>query len=75
MIAPFATLAFLTVLWIAVFAFAQMFGRSGFRILAALRGDEPASARSVTVTVRMRPTRASTSRRALRAQPQLRAAA
>ena len=75
MIAPFATLTFLIVLWISAFGFAEMFGRSGTRILAALHGEMPASARSVTVTVRMRATRAATSRRALRAQPQLRAAA
>jgi hypothetical protein len=75
MIAPFATLAFLTVLWIAAFASAEILGHSGSRILAALRGEKPASAQSVTVTVRMRPTRASASRPALRAQPQLRAAA
>ena len=74
MIAPFATLAFLAVLWICAFAFVEMFGRSS-RILAALRGEVPASAQTVTVSVRMRPTRVATPRRPLRAQPQLRAAA
>ncbi len=73
MIAPFATLAFLAVLWISALAFAEALGRSGSRILAALRGEAPAQA--VTVTLRMRPTRAAKSRRPLRAQPQLRAAA
>jgi hypothetical protein len=75
MIAPFATLAFLTVLWITAFAFAEMFGRSGSRILAALRAETPSSVPAVTVAVRMRPTRAATPRRPLHAQPQLRAAA
>ena len=74
MIAPFATLAFLTVLWISGFLFAENFGRSGSRILTALRG-EASAAPSTTVTLRMRSTRAATSRRPLRAQPQLRAAA
>ena len=73
MIAPFATLAFLAVLWIFTFAVVETFGRSGSRILAALRGEIPDSARAVTV--RVRPTRAATPRRPLRAQPQLRAAA
>ena len=73
MIAPFATLAFLTVLWISAFVFAEIFGRSGSLILAALRGETPAC--PAAVTVRMRPTRVAKSRRPLRAQPQLRAAA
>ena len=74
MIAPFATLAFLSVLWISFFVFAEMFGRSGSRILSALRGETPVPP-ALSVTVRMRPTRAAKSRRALRGQPQLRAAA
>lgn len=75
MIAPFATLAFLAVLWISAFAFVETLSRSGSRIFFALRGEMPASAQAVTVTVRMRPTRAVTPRRPLRGQPQLRAAA
>jgi hypothetical protein len=75
MIAPFATLAFLVVLWIFAFAILETFARSGSRILAALRGDMPVSGQPRGVTVRMRPTRAATPRRPLRAQPQLRAAA
>ena len=74
MIAPFATLAFLAVMWISAFAFAEMFGRSGRRVLAALRGETPA-APAVTVTVMTRTKRPTTASRPLRAQPQLRAAA
>ena len=73
MIAPFATLAFLTVLWLSAFLFADMFGRSGSRILAALRGEMPSLAQ--VVTVRAWPTRSATYCRPLRARPQLRAAA
>ena len=75
MIAPLATLAFLAILWMSAFAFAETFGRSGSRVLAALRGKTPSSVPAVIVTVRMRATRAATPRRPLRAQPQLRAAA
>jgi len=74
MIAPFATLAFLAVLWISAFAFVETLGRSGSRIFSALGGERPAS-QAVSVTERMRPTRAVTPRRPLRGQPQLRAAA
>ena len=75
MIAPFATLTFLAVLWICAFAFLETFGHTSSRILAALRGKVPASAQTVTVTVRIGTTRVATPRRPLRAQPQLRAAA
>ena len=73
MIAPFATLAFLIVLWLSAFVFADMFGRSGSRILAAFRGDAPTSVQ--VVSVRTRPMRSATHRPPLRARPQLRAAA
>ncbi len=73
MIAPFATLAFLSVMWLSAFVFAEMFGRSGLRILAALRGETRSPIQ--IVSVRARPTRAATYRRPLHARPQLRAAA
>jgi hypothetical protein len=74
MLAPFATLLFLTVLWLALSLVGDMIFGPGSRVLAALRGDTPAVSRSIAVRVRLirAPT---TSRRPMRAQPQLRAAA
>ena len=72
-VAPLATLAFLTILWLSAFLFADMFARTGSRILGALRGESPAAVR--VATVRARPMRPATYRRPLRARPQLRAAA
>jgi hypothetical protein len=73
MIAPFATLLFLSLLWLIVSLIGDMIFRPGSRVLAALRGETPPSAFSIVV--RTRPTRVAASRRTLRAQPQLRAAA
>ena len=74
MLAPFATLAFLLVLWgVAVIA-AQIFGHSKSRICMALRGEEPKS--GMSLVIRSRPSRARLSQRQpMRAQPQMRAAA
>ena len=74
MIAAFATLAFLLVLWISAFTFAEMFGRTGSRILRALRGEMSASSSPVVVKVRAK-REAISYRQPLRARPQLRAAA
>jgi hypothetical protein len=41
MLAPIVTLVFLSVLWAAAVIFAEIFARSGSRIVAALRGDAP----------------------------------
>ena len=74
MIAPFATLLFLSVLWVLVSLMGDMLFRPGSRVAPALRGQvRPSPQPSVTVT--LRPRRAQVQRQVLRARPQLRAAA
>jgi hypothetical protein len=74
MLAPFATLAFLTALWVSAFVVARILGRSGNRILAALRGETPAA--GTISAIRTTPRRAAYARRQpMRGRPQLRAAA
>ena len=74
MIAPFATLLFLTVLWILATVMGGMLFGPGSRVVAALRG-EARPVRQPAVTVTMRPRRTAIQRQVLRARPQLRAAA
>ena len=75
MIAPIVTLVFLSVLWAAAVIFAEIFARSGSRIVAALRGETPPVA-GTSLVIRFRPSRARMLRRQpLRARPMLRAAA
>lgn len=75
MIAPIVTLVFLSVLWAAAVVFAEVFARSGSRIVAALRGEEPA-ADGKSLVIRFRRSRAPMLRcQSLRARPTLRAAA
>ena len=75
MLAPLATLAFLTTLWLVAVVVTGMFSRKGSRIAAALRGETPV-ARGMSLVIRSRPTRARMAKRQpLRAQPHLRAAA
>ena len=73
MIAPLATLAFLLVLWLAAVLFAEFVGRSGQRVLGALKGEAPTSCSSAII--RKRAPRVAIAYRPLRARPQLRAAA
>lgn len=74
MLAPIATLLFLTALWVAIRIVADLAADKGSRIAAALRGQEPA--RAVAVLAIRRPIRAPYSRRQpLRARVELRAAA
>jgi hypothetical protein len=75
MLAPFATLIFLSVLWLIVSLVSDMVFGPGSRVLTALRGETtPVSAPSIMIRTRL--SRVSmASRRPLRAQPQLRAAA
>ena len=74
MLAPVATLVFLTVLWISAVVMAEMFGHFSSRILAAIRGETRAA--GTVLLVRTPPRRADYARRRpLRARPQLRAAA
>ena len=77
MIAPLATLAFLTTLWLIAKLALELADGSGAKILSALRGQSmlaqpPQSVRPVSV--RFQP-RAESIRRPLRAQPEWRAAA
>jgi hypothetical protein len=75
MLAPFATLIFLLVLWLAAVIVAQVYNRSKSRIAMALRGEESAKL-GTSLVIRSRPSRARASQRQpMRAQPQLRAAA
>ena len=75
MLAPFATLIFLLVLWLAAVIVAQVYNRSKSRIAMALRGEESAKL-GTSLVIRSRPSRARASlRQPMRAQPQLRAAA
>ncbi len=75
MLAPFATMVFLSALWLAAVIVTRIFARSGSRIAAVLRGDVPV-VETVSLIIRSRPARARVARcQPLRAQPQLRAAA
>lgn len=75
MIAPIVTLVFLSVLWGAAVVFAEIFARSGSRIVAALRGQAPV-VDGTSLVIRFRPSRARTMRRQpMRARPLLRAVA
>ena len=75
MLAPFATLVFLTAFWLAAVVVSRIFAGSGARIPAALHGEAPAST-GTSLVIRSRPARARIARRQpMRAQPQLRAAA
>lgn len=74
MLAPLATLVFLSALWVAIRLVADLLADSGSRIAGALRGEERAAELAVVRT--RRPIRGRYSRRQpLRARPELRAAA
>lgn len=75
MLAPLATLAFLVTLWLVTLVVADLLNRGLGKIVAALKGQsllasEP-SIRPIAVRISLR----SRPHAALRAQPQLRAAA
>lgn len=75
MLAPIATLVFLSALWLAAVVFTEIFVRAGPRIAAALRGETPAS-NGFCLVIRSRPARARMARQQpMRVRPQLRAAA
>ena len=74
MLAPFATLAFLVTLWLVAAVGTEILLSSGRRVAAALRGEVPVDAPQMIVRARSaRP--AWPPMRAMRALPQLRAAA
>jgi len=74
MLAPFATLLFLSVTWLVVCLIGDMLMRPGSRVLSALRGETQAMRRA-SVTITLRAKRTAVRRQVLRARPQLRAAA
>jgi hypothetical protein len=75
MLAPFATLVFLSAIWLAAVVVSQIFAGSGPRIAAALRGEAPASS-GTSLIIRSRPARARIARsQPMHARPTLRAAA
>ena len=76
MIAPLATIAFLSVLWLAIVALARTLESSGSTIMAALAGRSPlATAKSVEISVRVSNRAGARQHRPMRATPTLRAAA
>jgi hypothetical protein len=74
MLAPFATLAFLLVLWGVAVLVTHIFAHSKLRIAMALRGEEPRTGMSLVIRSRTNRGRVS-QRQPMRARPQLRAAA
>ncbi|HEX4761327.1 MAG TPA: hypothetical protein VFU87_00870 [Sphingomicrobium sp.] len=73
MLAPIATLVFLTILWVVVRVVAELLAESGSRIAAALRGEVRST--PVSVVAIRRPIRGRYGRQPLRATAELRAAA
>ena len=75
MLAPLATLAFLATIWLVVMIGAEMFGTSGRKVLMALRGRSLLATAPSVRPVAVRVSQRARPQRALRAQPQYRAAA
>ena len=75
MLAPFATLAFLTVLWLVTLAIADMGKPATGKILAALKGHSMLAAAASIRPVAVRISPRAPPQPAFHAQPQLRAAA
>ena len=75
MLAPLATLAFLAALWLVVMATVEMLSQSGGKIAAALKGRSALATAPVLRPVAVRVSPRAHPQRALRAQPQLCAAA
>jgi hypothetical protein len=74
MLAPFATLVFLSAIWLAAVVASRIFVGSAPRIAAALRGEAASSGTSLII--RSRPARARIARsQPMHARPTLRAAA
>jgi hypothetical protein len=76
MLAPLATIVFLSVLWLAIVAVATILENSGSTILTALAGRSPlATPKIVEVPVRVSSRAPARQQRPMRATPKLRAAA
>jgi len=75
MLAPFATLAFLAILWLVTLVIADMLDQGFGKIVAALKGRSPLATAPSIRPIAVRVSQRSRARRTLHAQPQLRAAA
>lgn len=76
MLAPLATIAFLSVLWLAVVAIARTIEESGSTMLAALAGRSPlAVSRPIVIAPRLSHRAGARMQAPVRATPTLRAAA
>jgi hypothetical protein len=76
MLAPLATIAFLSALWLAIVAVVRMLENSGSTIMAALSGQSPlATPKFVEVPVRVSNRAVARQQRPMHATPRLRAAA
>ena len=75
MLAPLATLAFLATIWLVVVIGAEMLGTSGRKVLMALKGRSLLATAPSIRPVAVRISQRARPQRALRAQPQYRAAA
>jgi hypothetical protein len=75
MLAPLATLAFLATLWLVAVIGAEMLGSSGRKVLMALKGRSLLATAPSIRPVAVRISHRARPQRALRAQPQYRAAA
>ena len=75
MLAPLATLAFLTVLWLVVLTIAELGSPAMGKIVAALKGRSVMATAPIVRPVAARVSQRSRPQRSLHAQPQLRAAA
>ena len=75
MLAPLATLAFLATIWLVAVIGAEMLGTSGRKVVMALRGRSLLATAPRLRPVAVRISQRARPQRALRAQPQYRAAA
>ena len=75
MLAPLATLAFLATVWLVAAVVIDMLGTSGGKLALALKGRSPLATAPSIRPVAARVSQRARPQRALRAQPQLRAAA
>ena len=71
MIAPLATLVFLAALWLVVVAAADLFGRRGSKVIAALKGRSPLAAGPAFAASPIRISQRARPQPALRARPRL----
>ena len=75
MLTPVATLVFLGTLWLVAVLIAHMFEQSGAKLVAALKGQSLLAAEPDVRPVAVRVSQRARPQPAMRAQPQLRAAA